>query len=229
MKRFLLLILIVSFSVSASEQAITQYVYNTLERAQANLDKGNIEAAEQIYYDNANYAWSSRSYDHFVILRTYAYFLISYDRNEEALQYLRRASLKRDMPPYDMFELNFTLGQVYYVNGDRENAKKTLLKWVAIGEKNDLDLKPEGYAILATIYAQDEEWGNALKFITLAIDNSYKFVEDWAQLKFAIHTERKEYLDALEVSQDLVRFKQKNKQYIEQMSGIYNIIKFEEE
>ena len=70
MKRFLLLILIVSFSVSASEQAITQYVYNTLERAQANLDKGNIEAAEQIYYDNANYAWSSRSYDHFVILRT---------------------------------------------------------------------------------------------------------------------------------------------------------------
>ena len=59
MKRFLLLILIVSFSVSASEQAITQYVYNTLERAQANLDKGNIEAAEQIYYDNANYAWLS--------------------------------------------------------------------------------------------------------------------------------------------------------------------------
>ena len=74
-----------------------------------------------------------------------------------------------------------------------------------------------------------EEWGNALKYITLAIDNSYRFVEDWAQLKFAIHTERKEYLDALEISQDLVRYKPKNKQYIEQMAGIYNIIKFEEE
>ena len=48
-------------------------------------------------------------------------------------------------------------------------------------------------------------------------------------LKFAIHTERKEYLDALEISQDLVRYKPKNKQYIEQMAGIYNIIKFEEE
>ena len=63
----------------------------------------------------------------------------------------------------------------------------------------------------------------------MAIENSYKFVEDWAQLKFAIHTERKEYLDALEVAQDLVRYKTKNKQYIEQMAGIYNIIKFEEE
>ena len=140
MKRFFILILIASFNVSAADQAITQWVYNTLERAQANLDKGNLEAAERIYYDYANDTWSSRSYDHFVILRTYAYFLISYDRNEEALKYLKQASLKRDMPPYDIFELNFTLGQVYYVNGDRENAKKTLLKWVEIGEKNKLDL-----------------------------------------------------------------------------------------
>ena len=86
MKRFFILILIASFNVSAAEQAITQWVYNTLERAQANLDKGNLEAAERIYYDYANDTWSSRSYDHFVILRTYAYFLISYDRNEEALK-----------------------------------------------------------------------------------------------------------------------------------------------
>ena len=223
-KKILSLALVFSLSVSAAEQAITQWVYNTLERAQANLDKGNLEAAERIYYDYANDTWSSRSYDHFVILRTYAYFLLSYDRNDEALRYLKQASLKRDI-----FELTFTLGQVYYVTGDIENAKKSLLKWVQIGEKNKLDLKPEGYAILATIYAQEEDWGNALKFITLAIENSYKFVEDWAQLKFAIHTERKEYLDALEIAQDLVRYKPKNKQYIEQMAGIYNIIKFEEE
>ena len=93
MKRFLFLILIVSFNVSAAEQAITQWVYNTLERAQANLDKGNVEAAERIYYDYSNDTWSSRSYDHFVILRTYAYFLLSFDRNEEALRYLKQASL----------------------------------------------------------------------------------------------------------------------------------------
>ena len=30
------------------------------------------------------------------------------------------------MLPYDMFELNFTLGQVYYLNGDRENAKSVI-------------------------------------------------------------------------------------------------------
>ena len=52
-KKILSLALVFSLSVSAAEQAITQWVYNTLERAQANLDKGNLEAAERIYYDYA--------------------------------------------------------------------------------------------------------------------------------------------------------------------------------
>ena len=65
-KKILSLVLVFSLSISAAEQAITQWVYNTLERAQANLDKGNLEAAERIYYDYANDTWSSRSYDHFL-------------------------------------------------------------------------------------------------------------------------------------------------------------------
>lgn len=228
-KFFLLYLLLINTNIAAEDQAITQWVYNALERAQANIDKGNYDAAERLYYDLANDSWGSKSYDHFVILRTFAYFLIEQNKNKEALKYLELAVVKKDMLPYDMFELNFTLGQVYYLNGDRENAKKALLQWISIGEKNNLDIKPEGYAILATIYAQDEEWDPALKYITLAINNSLYFVEDWAQLKFAIHTERKEYLDALEIAQELVRYKPKNKQYLEQMSGIYNILEFTEE
>lgn len=228
-KFFLLYLLLINTNIAAEDQAITQWVYNALERAQANIDKGNYDAAERLYYDLANDSWGSKSYDHFVILRTFAYFLIEQNKNKEALKYLELAVVKKDMLPYDMFELNFTLGQVYYLNSDRENAKKALLQWISIGEKNNLDIKPEGYAILATIYAQDEEWDPALKYITLAINNSLYFVEDWAQLKFAIHTERKEYLDALEIAQELVRYKPKNKQYLEQMSGIYNILEFTEE
>ena len=137
--------------------------------------------------------------------------------------------MKRRMPPYDVFMLKFTLGQVLYVDGQRDEAKKSFLEWIRIGTENEFDLVPEGYATLATIYAQDEEWDNALKYITLALENSSTFVENWAQLKFAIHTEKKQYMEALEVAQDLVRFKPKNKSYIDQMAGVYNIIRFEEE
>ncbi|MGB1067357.1 MAG: tetratricopeptide repeat protein [Gammaproteobacteria bacterium] len=200
-----------------------------LERAQLNVDNGNIEQAEKTYKDYADRSYSSNSYDHFVILRSYAYFLLSQDRNDEALVYLKKADMKKRMPPYDVFLLKFSLGQVLYIEGQRDAAKKSFLEWIKIGTDNEFDIVPEGYATLATIYAQDSEWDNALKYITLAIDNASTFVENWAQLKFAIHTEKKQYMEALEVAQDLVRFKPKNKSYIEQMSGIYNVIKFEEE
>jgi len=229
MKKLLFVFVFIFSTFSYSQEAIQQWVYNMLERAQLNVDNGNIEQAEKTYRDYADRSYSSNSYDHFVILRSYAYFLLSQDRNDEALVYLKKADMKKRMPPYDVFMLKFSLGQVLYVEGQRDAAKKSFLEWIKIGTDNEFDIVPEGYATLATIYAQDSEWDNALKYITLALDNASTFVENWAQLKFAIHTEKKQYMEALEVAQDLVRFKTKNKSYIEQMSGIYNVIKFEEE
>ena len=228
-KRLVILFTVILSVNVQSQEAIQQWVYNTLERAQLNVDKGNLEAAEKIYYDYATSTYSSKSYDHFVILRTYGYFLLQQDRNEEALKYLKLADQKRKMPPMDVFNLKFILGQIYYTEGQKEQAKKSFLEWIQIGEDNEFDLRPEGYATLATIYAQDSDWDNALIYITLAIDNTAVFVENWAQLKFAIHIQKKQYMIALEVAQDLVRVKPKNKAYIEQMAGVYNIIKFEEE
>ena len=225
---FIVFIFLFSITIS-SQEAIQQWVYNMLERVQLNIDKGNVVDAEKTYKRYAEDSYSDRSYDHFVILRTYAYFLISQDRNEEALVYLKKADTKKRMPDYDIFMLKFVLGQVLYVNGERDEAKKSFVEWVQIGTDNNFDLRPEGYATLATIYAQDSEWDNALKYITLALESSSIFMENWAQLKFAIHTEKKQYMLALEVAQDLVRVKPKNKAYIEQMAAIYNVINFEEE
>ena len=230
MMKKLLFISVFTFStLSFSQEAIQQWVYNMLERAQLNIDNGNLEQAEKTYKDYSDRSYSNNSYDHFVVLRTYAYFLLSQDRNDEALVYLKRADMKRRMPPYDVFMLKFTLGQVLYVDGQRSEAKKSFLEWIKIGTENEFDLIPEGYATLATIYAQDQEWDNTLKYITLALEKSSTFVEHWAQLELAIHTEKKQYMEALEVAQELVRFKPKNKSYIDQMAGIYNVIRFEEE
>ena len=225
---FFTFILFLSISAT-SQEAIQQWVYNMLERAQINVDKGNLEEAEKTYKYHADDSASNKSYDHFVILRTYAYFLLSQDRNEEALSYLKIADKKDRMPDYDVFMLKYVLGQVLYVNGERDAAKKSFLEWVKLGTDKNFDLRPEGYATLATIYAQDAEWDDALIYITLALENTSIFMENWAQLKFSIHAEKKQYMLALEVAQDLVRFKPKNKAYIEQMAGVYNEIRFEEE
>ena len=67
-KFFLLYLLLINTNIAAEDQAITQWVYNALERAQANIDKGNY-GLERLYYDLAN-DLGMKSYDHFVILRT---------------------------------------------------------------------------------------------------------------------------------------------------------------
>ena len=53
------------------------------------------------------------------------------------------------------------------------------------------------------------------------------FVEGWYELKFALHYRMDEFKLALETSQDLVRNAPKKKKYLDQMGGMYNILKFE--
>ena len=75
-KNFLLVFVFIWSTQVLSQEAIQQWVYNMLERAQMNIDNGNTEQAEKTYKDYADRSYSSNSYDHFVVLRTYAYFLI---------------------------------------------------------------------------------------------------------------------------------------------------------
>jgi len=138
MKNLLLVFVFIMSTQIASQEAIQQWVYNMLERAQMNIDNGNTEQAEKTYKDYADRSYSSNSYDHFVVLRTYAYFLLSQDRNTEALAYLKKADMKKRMPPYDVFMLKFTLGQVFYVEGQRDAAKEAFLEWVRIGTEMSL-------------------------------------------------------------------------------------------
>lgn len=103
MKKILFICAFLVSTFTYSQEAIQQYVYNLLERAQTNIDKGNLEQADKIYRDYVNRSYSSTSYDHFVVLRTYGYFLLTQDKNKEALIYLKKADAKRRMPPYDVF------------------------------------------------------------------------------------------------------------------------------
>ena len=93
MKKFLVLFLVASFNISAADEGITQWAYNTLQRAQAYIDNGNIEAAVEKYTTTGLLWISHPGHMIIVILRTYSYFLLTYERNKEALRYLKQASL----------------------------------------------------------------------------------------------------------------------------------------
>ena len=63
-KKLLFIFVFTFSSLSFSQEAIQQWVYNMLERAQLNIDNGNLEQAEKTYKD---YSDRSVSYTHLTL------------------------------------------------------------------------------------------------------------------------------------------------------------------
>ena len=144
-------------------------------------------------------------------------------RFEEALLHFKKSiELK---PNNEKFYNNF--GNLLNNLGKYEEALDYLLEWYKVGKNRKFDLTPKGIALIGICYAQLEEYKPAIKYITIATEESNVFVEPWYELKFALHYRLDEFLLALETSQDLVRHSPKEKKYLEQMGAMYNQLKFE--
>ena len=171
--------------------------------------------------------WSSRSFDHAVILKKYGFFLVSQDRVPEGLKMLQWSLRKQALEPRDEHNVKYVVAQISASLGEYEKALDYLLDWYKVGKNRRFDLTPKGIALIGICYAQLEEYRPAIKYISIATEESYVFMKPWYELKFALHYRLDEFLLALETSQDLVRHAPKEKKYLEQMGAMYNQLKFE--
>lgn len=232
MKNILLTFILLSSSFiysapSNNENTISGWVYYDLLSIEDKMQQGRYAEVEADYKDMLDNTWSSRSFDHAVILKKYGFFLISQDRVLEGLGYLQWSLRKKALEPRDAHNIQYVVAQVSASLGKYEEALDYLLEWYKVGKNRKFDLTPKGIALIGICYAQLEEYKPAIKYITIATEESNIFVEPWYELKFALHYRLDEFLLALETSQDLVRHSPKEKKYLEQMGAMYNQLKFE--
>jgi len=232
MKNILLTFILLSSSFiysapSNNENTISGWVYYDLLSIEDKMQQGRYAEVEADYKDMLDNTWSSRSFDHAVILKKYGFFLISQDRVLEGLGYLQWSLRKKALEPRDAHNIQYVVAQVSASLGKYEEALDYLLEWYKVGKNRKFDLTPKGIALIGICYAQLEEYKPAIKYITIATEESNVFVEPWYELKFALHYRLDEFLLALETSQDLVRHSPKEKKYLEQMGAMYNQLKFE--
>ena len=232
MKNILLTFILLSSSFiysapSNNENTISGWVYYDLLSIEDKMQQGRYAEVEADYKDMLDNTWSSRSFDHAVILKKYGFFLISQDRVLEGLGYLQWSLRKKALEPRDSHNIQYVVAQVNASLGKYEEALDYLLEWYKIGKNRRFDLTPKGIALIGICYAQLEEYKPAIKYITIATEESNIFVKPWYELKFALHYRLDEFLLALETSQDLVRHSPKEKKYLEQMGAMYNQLKFE--
>ena len=92
--------------------------------------------------------WSSRSFDHAVILKRYGFFLIRQDRAEEGLEFIEWALRKRALEDRDVHNLQYVVGQINASLGNYELALDKLMKWYQVGQARNYDLTPKGIALI---------------------------------------------------------------------------------
>lgn len=211
----------------SSNNTLSTYYYYELIKIDKKLMEGRYVEVEASLLDLLDDNFESRSYNHAVILKKYAFFLITQDRADEGLSFLKAALNKRALEAIDTHNITYVIAQITASKGNYTEAIDYLLEWKELGINRRFPLNPKGIALIGISYAQLEDYENAIFHISDAIERSNYFVEGWHELKFALHYRLEEYELALGVSQDLVRNAPKKKKYLDQMGGMYNILKFE--
>jgi len=233
MKNLLFTLILISsvfvYAVPQSGNTLSTYYYYELIKLDKKMLENRYEEVEADFLDLLNDEFESRSYNHAVILKKYAFFLITQDRADEGLSFLKAALNKRALEAIDTHNIMYVIAQISASKGNYQEAIDYLLEWKELGTNRRFPLNPKGIALIGISYAQLEDYKNAIFYITDAIDRSNYFVEGWYELKFALHYRLEEYELALAASQDLVRNAPKKKKYLDQMGGMYNILKFENE
>ena len=232
MKNFLFILIFTASALvyavpqSSSPTLSTYYYYELIKIDKKMLENRN-EEVEADLLDLLDDDFESRSYNHAVLLKKYAFFLITQDRTDEGLLYLKAALKKRALEAIDTHNIMYVIAQITASQGNYQEAIDYLLEWMELGNNRKFALNPRGIALIGISYAQLENYKKSLFYISDAIERSNFFVEGWHELKFALHYRMDEFELALETSQDLVRNAPKKKKYLDQMGGMYNILKFE--
>ena len=232
MKNFLFILIFTASALvyavpqSSSPTLSTYYYYELIKIDKKMLENRN-EEVEADLLDLLDDDFESRSYNHAVLLKKYAFFLITQDRTDEGLLYLKAALKKRALEAIDTHNIMYVIAQITASQGNYQEAIDYLLEWMELGNNRKFALNPRGIALIGISYAQLENYKKSLFYISDAIERSNFFVEGWHELKFALHYRMDEFKLALETSQDLVRNAPKKKKYLDQMGGMYNILKFE--
>ena len=232
MKNFLFILIFTASALvyavpqSSSPTLSTYYYYELIKIDKKMLENRNVEVEADLL-DLLDDDFESRSYNHAVLLKKYAFFLITQDRTDEGLLYLKAALKKRALEAIDTHNIMYVIAQITASQGNYQEAIDYLLEWMELGNNRKFALNPRGIALIGISYAQLENYKKSLFYISDAIERSNFFVEGWHELKFALHYRMDEFELALETSQDLVRNAPKKKKYLDQMGGMYNILKFE--
>ena len=217
-----ILIMILSFAVSASEDSISQFTYGYLKRVNDFLSEGDYENAEkELTIISKRYFLNEQSYERSLINQLWGNLYATIGDYQKAIDSYEASLRFRKIPLITNLQVRANLAQCYFQTKDFDKVIETLLTYKNIAEQRGQEFSPQNMILLGIAYYYLENFEEAYNYISAANDNSLKYKEDWLKYELALAVKLNKINDAIDVGQILVYINPDKKEYWKQVSGLY--------
>ena len=217
-----ILIIMLSFAASASEDSISQFTYGYLKRVNDFLSEGDYENAEkELSIISKRYFLNEQSYERSLINQLWGNLYATIGDYQKAIDSYEASLRFRKIPLITNLQVRANLAQCYFQTKDFDKVIETLLTYKNIAEQRGQEFSPQNMILLGISYYYLENFEEAYNYISAANDNSLKYKEDWLKYELALAVKLNKINDAIDVGQILVYINPDKKEYWKQVSGLY--------
>ena len=217
-----ILIIMLSFAISASEDSISQFTYGYLKRVNDFLSEGDYENAEkELSIISKRYFLNEQSYERSLINQLWGNLYATIGDYQKAIDSYEASLRFRKIPLITNLQVRANLAQCYFQTKDFDKVIETLLTYKNIAEQRGQEFSPQNMILLGIAYYYLENFEEAYNYISAANDNSLKYKEDWLKYELALAVKLNKINDAIDVGQILVYINPDKKEYWKQVSGLY--------
>lgn len=217
-----ILITMLSFAASASEDSISQFTYGYLKRVNDFLSEGDYENAEkELSIISKRYFLNEQSYERSLINQLWGNLYATIGDYQKAIDSYEASLRFRKIPLITNLQVRANLAQCYFQTKNFDKVIETLLTYKNIAEQRGQEFSPQNMILLGIAYYYLENFEEAYNYISAANDNSLKYKEDWLKYELALAVKLNKINDAIDVGQILVYINPDKKEYWKQVSGLY--------
>lgn len=211
-----------SFSVMASEDSISQFTYGFLKRVNDFLSEGDYDSAEkELSILSKRYFLNEQSYERSLINQLWGNLYATQGLYQDAVEAYEASLRFRKIPLITNLQVRTNLAQCYFQTKDFDKVIDTLITYKNLAENRGQEFSPQNMLLLGIAYYYEENFEEAYFYVSAANANSLKYKEDWLKYELALAVKLNKISEAIEVGQILVYINPDKKEYWKQVSGLY--------
>ncbi|MFN2301362.1 MAG: tetratricopeptide repeat protein [Gammaproteobacteria bacterium] len=198
------------------QSALTERTFSILTAAHEQIGNEQYQEAEARLQELLGRLGRSSNYERALVMQNLGYVYLALERYPQALQMLEQ-SLQIDALSHretqDLFRM---MGQLYAVQEQWRESLRVMQRYYYW----ESDPPADALLLMATAYAQLEDFRNGILWIQRAIQKSSTPRENWYQLWLAMHHGLREYQESADVLAQMIAIWPGNKNYWQQLAGL---------